>query len=164
MNENTQPKDQSSDAPETVNNQITDAVTQAKPEVAQFKNAESKKQPLPETAFIEDTQVSNTKIYVNANVISHVVTGGDYDDVSLTRCVYENRIHKKSLTVHHLQRRLVELGYPIAGGDVDGYYSEQTQMAVDQFRVDNKIKTDGPVDEETFRAIFKGDRNVRVVI
>lgn len=163
MSENTFPEEQPSDKLETVNDQITDAVTQAKP-VAEFKNAESKKQPLPETAFIADTEMSNTKIYIDPNVITHVVTGGDYDNVILARCIYKNRRHKKSLTVHHLQRRLVELGYPIAGGDLDGYYGDDTQQAIDEFRANKKIKAEGPIDEETFKAIFKGDINVRVVI
>jgi hypothetical protein len=160
MSENTPDKETA-----TVENQITDAVTTpVKPAKFTPPNIEGKKQPLPETAFIEDTQGSNTKIYVDPNAVSAVVSGRDYDEVIFNRCVYKNRRHKKSLTVHHLQRRLVELGYGTAGGDIDGYYAEETQTAIDEFRADHKIKTDGPIDTATFEAIFKGDINVKVII
>lgn len=157
MSENTPDKETAK-----VDDQITDAVTT--PAVIKTQKFEDKKQPLPETAFIEDTQVANTKIYIDPNKVSAVVSGNDYDDVIFDRCVYKNRRHKKSLTVHHLQRRLVELGFITAGGDSDGYYGDDTQIAIDEFRATNKIKTEGPIDVATFEAIFKGDFNVKVII
>lgn len=147
-----------------VDDQITDAVTTPAPEKVTPSKFADKKQPVPDIATVEDVEVSNTKIYIDPNKVQVVVSGNDYDEVIFDRCIYKNRRHKKSLTVHHLQRRLVELGYGLAGGDLDGYYADETQMAIDEFRADHKIKAEGPIDRATFEAIFKGDINVKVVI
>lgn len=53
-------------------------------------------------------------------VVSHVVSGDDVDLVRLSMCVYKNKHARKSLSVHHLQRRLTELGHPSAASDNDG--------------------------------------------
>ena len=89
-----------------------------------------------------------------------VVSSGLVDPVYLSKAIYKNALAKKSLTVHHLQRRLNELGYSVAYGDKDGWYGDGTQMAIDKFREDNKIKAEGQIDKETFLAIFKNDPNV----
>lgn len=89
-----------------------------------------------------------------------VVSNGLVDTVSLSKAIYKNVNAKKSLTVHHLQRRLNELGYTSAYGDKDGWYGDGTQIAIDRFRLDNKIKATGQIDKDTFLAVFKGDPNV----
>jgi len=94
----------------------------------------------------------------------HVVTAADADPVRLSACVYQNKFNKKSLTVHHLQRRLVELGYTDAVGDKDGYYGELTHKAVADFQKANRHEATGLMDAKTFAAIFNGDPNVEVVI
>jgi hypothetical protein len=91
-----------------------------------------------------------------------VVGLGEVDDVSLSSCVYKNLYARKSLTVHHLQRRLAELGYTDANRDKDGYYGDPTRFAVAKFQAANDIKGDGMVDADTFSLIFKGDPNVRI--
>ncbi len=92
-----------------------------------------------------------------------VVGLGERDDVSLSSCIYKNVYARKSLTVHHLQRRLSELGYTDANRDKDGYYGAPTRFAIAKFQSSNGIEGDGLIDAATFALIFKGDPNVRIV-
>ena len=92
-----------------------------------------------------------------------VVGLGERDDVSLSSCIYKNLYARKSLTVHHVQRRLVELGYSDANRDKDGYYGDLTRFAIAKFQSSNGIEGDGLIDAATFALIFKGDPNVRIV-
>ena len=93
-----------------------------------------------------------------------VVSDNEVDDVLLSACVYKNLHARKSLTVHHLQRRLNGLGYAPAYADRDGHYGDLTKMAVARFQKDNKIEGDGLIDGPTFLAVFKGDPNVKPII
>ena len=94
----------------------------------------------------------------------HVVGTGDTDDVYLAKCVYKNIYERKSLTIHHLQRRLEELGYKDVVGDKDGWLGELTMMSVEKFQQDKGLAATGKVDADTFRKIFEGDTNVNVVL
>ena len=89
-----------------------------------------------------------------------VVSGGDVDQVYLTKCVYKNKFERKSLTVHHLQRRLVELGFVDAGADADGYYDDLTKISVSKFQESKGLPVTGLMDVDTFVNIFNGDPNV----
>jgi hypothetical protein len=92
-----------------------------------------------------------------------VVGLGEVDDVHLGACVFKNDKARKSLSVHHLQRRLAELGYNEASLDKDGYFGDLTLAAVVRFQANSKkLEQTGTLDEATFKAIFKGDPNVRV--
>jgi peptidoglycan hydrolase-like protein with peptidoglycan-binding domain len=93
-----------------------------------------------------------------------VVGGGEQDDVLLSKMVKDNLKGRKSLSVHHLQRRLTELGYGEAGADIDGRYGQLTEVAVAKFQKDRDLDETGAVDAETLKAIFEGDPNCRVVI
>lgn len=93
---------------------------------------------------------------------SAVVGTDERDPVRLSACVYKNRYVKKSLTVHHLQRRLVELGFDLAGADLDGQYGDLTKQAVAAFQTKRKLGGEGLMDAKTFGLIFKGDPNVAV--
>jgi hypothetical protein len=93
-----------------------------------------------------------------------VVGGGETDAVMLSRCVFKNPAARKSLTVHHLQRRLVELGYHEADADKDGWYGDLTRNAVAAFQRDRGFDGEGLMNEQTLLAIFDGDANVTVVI
>ena len=95
---------------------------------------------------------------------NHVVSGNDKDDVVLAQCIYKNQFARKSLTIHHLQRRLAELGYGEAMGDKDGWYGDNTKLAVSNYQQASQIESTGMMDEKTITAIFAGDPNVRVVI
>lgn len=96
----------------------------------------------------------------------HVVSGKDADDVFLDKCVYKNVAARKSLTVHHLQRRLAELGYKEAASDKDGWYGDLTKNAVAAFQSAEKIDADTPglMNAATLQKIFDGDANVNVII
>lgn len=93
-----------------------------------------------------------------------VVGNGETDDVILSKCVFKNKYAKKSLTVHHVQRRLAELGYKDAHTDKDGWYGDLTKKAVLEFQEYLGIEGDGMMNAETFAAIFDGDKNVTVII
>jgi hypothetical protein len=90
-----------------------------------------------------------------------VVSGKDKDDVRLSSIVFENIKAKKSLSVHHLQRRLNEWGYASAYLDRDGWYGTLTRDAVYEFQKDHGLNV-GTLDLATLNAIFEGDNNVRV--
>ena len=114
-------------------------------------------QPNPLTAPVVAAKAAPATTYA-------VVSGGDIDPVHLSKCVFKSTTHKRSLTVHHLQRRLNEWGYVDAYLDKDGYFGDLTLKAVNQFRADRGIVSDVAMDAETFSAIFEGDTNVSVVI
>lgn len=93
-----------------------------------------------------------------------VVGNGEVDDVFLSACVYKNVYSQKSLTIYHLQRRLVELGFEEAGLDKQGFFGGATKLAVKRFQESKKLDSTGVVDAVTFKAVFNGDPNVRVVL
>jgi len=89
-----------------------------------------------------------------------VVSGEDTDAVSVA-ALAPNPLRRKSLSVHHLQRRLVDLGYTDAGADVDGRFGELTASALAAWQAD----TDHPsLDHDTVVDLFEGDPNVHVVV
>jgi peptidoglycan hydrolase-like protein with peptidoglycan-binding domain len=92
-----------------------------------------------------------------------VVGTGDVDEVSVSAIVYRNLYAKKSLSVHHLQRRLNEIGYSSAYSDVDGYFADGTREALAQFAQDEGLDYVEPLPYALVEAIFEGDDNVRVV-
>jgi peptidoglycan hydrolase-like protein with peptidoglycan-binding domain len=92
------------------------------------------------------------------------VSGNAVDDVMLSQCVYKNKFARKSLTVHHVQRRLVEWGYRDAGSDKDGWYGDLTKSAVTAFQSAHNIEGAGEMNAATLVALFDGDENVRIVI
>lgn len=92
-----------------------------------------------------------------------VVSGNEVDDVSLSALVYKNHLNKKSLSVHHLQRRLNELGYTTAFLDKDGWLGDGTKIAVEQFRQDKNLVGSGLIDMETLKVIFEGDIGIKLV-
>lgn len=94
----------------------------------------------------------------------HVVGNGDVDEVHLKQCVYKNPYARKSLTVHHVQRRLGEFGYGDAMADRDGWYGDLTVAAVKAFQADKGLEATGKMDADTFTKLFAGDHNVRVVL
>lgn len=92
----------------------------------------------------------------------HVVSSGEKDSVFLSNCVYKNKFARKSLTVHHVQRRLVELGYNEAYADRDGWLGDLTKLAIIKFQVDKGLNATGNVDADTFTKLFEGDNNVEI--
>jgi hypothetical protein len=113
-------------------------------------------EPTPEPVVVEQPKASHQ--------VSHAVSGEDVDDVILANCVYKNVYARKSLTVHHLQRRLVELGYKDADADKDGWLGDETVASIKDFQADKGMDVTGSVDADTFTKIFEGDVHVRVVL
>lgn len=93
-----------------------------------------------------------------------VVGNGRTDEVRLDACIYKNIHSRKSLTIHHLQRRLAELGYVDASQDKDGWYGDLTRIAIARFQDDKGLFSNGIVDAATFLAIFNDDVNVTIVL
>ena len=120
-------------------------------------------EPEPEPEPVVVPEVVSTPV-VDKPAEKHVVGTGDTDDVYLAKCVYKNIYERKSLTIHHLQRRLEELGYNDVVGDKDGWLGELTMIAIEKFQKDKGLAATGTVDADTFRKIFEGDSNVNVVI
>lgn len=92
-----------------------------------------------------------------------VVSGNAVDDVVLSQCVYKNKFARKSLSVHHIQRRLAEWGYADAGADRDGWYGDLTKKSVADFQKDRGLDGAGEMTADTLTALFEGDHNVNVV-
>jgi hypothetical protein len=94
----------------------------------------------------------------------YVIGSGDTDLVLLSKINYKDIHHRKVMAVHHLQRRLLEWGYPDAYADKDGYYGDLTEKSVREFQNDHGLAGDGKMNAETLLAIFENDQNVTVVI
>jgi len=93
-----------------------------------------------------------------------VVSGNFQDTVLLSACIYKNIYSRKSLTVHHLQRRLNDLGFVDAYSDVDGWYGDLTQHSVQEFQKANNLEVTEKMNEETFVKIFAGDPHVIITV
>jgi hypothetical protein len=141
-------------------------VEEPTPEVAPEPVVEEEPKPVAKSKYREPKSVTMDDILnsVPEPAGPAVVSNNSVDDVSLASVVYKNVKAKKSLTIHHLQRRLVELGYEQAGKDKDGWYGENTLSAVASYQKDNKVGQSGKLDAETFLAIFKNDPNVKPIV
>ena len=120
----------------------------------------------PEQVFAEEStpEPEPEPVVVQQPQASHAVSGEDVDDVILANCIYKNVYARKSLTVHHLQRRLIELGYKDADADKDGWLGDETVASIKKFQADKGMDVTGSVDADTFKKIFEGDVHVRVVL
>lgn len=127
--------------------------TSAVKEVAAIEPTAPKSEELPEPV---------AEVFVQAASTHHVVSGNATDDVFLESCVFKNQYARKSLTVHHVQRRLAELGFKDADSDKDGWYGDLTRLSVEQFQKAKGIEGDGLMNAATFSALFAGDSNVTV--
>jgi len=121
-------------------------------------------QPVADIPAVEEEKPKAKAKPVVSSEPTHVIGSGDADEVRLDACVYKNTYARKSLTIHHLQRRLDELGYGDANNDRDGWYGDLTVLSVSQFQKDNNLEATGMMDATTFSKIFAGDPNVRVVL
>jgi murein L,D-transpeptidase YcbB/YkuD len=90
------------------------------------------------------------------------VSGNAVDQVLLSSCVFKNKFARKSLSIHHVQRRLTELGYPEAATDNDGWYGDDTMVAVAAFQEAEGLEATGTMDMATLNALFHDDPNVVV--
>lgn len=130
-------------------------VEEPKPVVVEEPKPEPIPEPVPE---VKPVPVAAKPVE------KHVIGKGDADDVYLSKCIYKNIYERKSLTIHHLQRRLEELGYKDVVGDKDGWLGELTKIAIEKFQKDKGLSATGTVDADTFKKIFEGDSNVNIVL
>jgi len=94
-----------------------------------------------------------------------VVGAGATDNVLYSCALPEARAKtRKSLTIHHLQRRLKELGYQEAYADLDGRWGMLTTASVNGWLTDNGFEPAGDLTPEQFAAVFEGDINVTAVL
>lgn len=91
-----------------------------------------------------------------------VVGNGEKDVVKASSIIYKNEVARKSLSVHHLQRRLGELGYSDATRDKDGYFGPLTRRALVMFQQANNLDPNGVASVITLEKLFTGDPNVEV--
>jgi hypothetical protein len=98
-----------------------------------------------------------------ASPLGAVVSGEKTDNVSLASCVIKNKFARKSLSVHHVQRRLEELGYKDAAADRDGWYGDLTMKAVKDYQAAEGLEASGVVNMETLNSLFHDDPNVVVI-
>jgi peptidoglycan hydrolase-like protein with peptidoglycan-binding domain len=92
-----------------------------------------------------------------------VVGNGVVDEVSASKIIYKNELARKSLSVHHLQRRLNELGYTEAYKDKDGYFGDKTRLALARFQTEKNLEATGQATLDTLKVLFAGDANVVIV-
>lgn len=87
---------------------------------------------------------------------------GEIDEVLVRKLVFKGA-ERKSLSVHHLQRRLAECGYKAALTDRDGWLTDGTVQALTEFQLDNQLPVTGKADPDALRVLFADDPNVVVV-
>jgi peptidoglycan hydrolase-like protein with peptidoglycan-binding domain len=123
-------------------------------------------EPLPEKRYKEAFPVDMNKLIASIPqpATPFVVSGKEVDDVLLSSLIYKNPHNKKSLSIHHLQRRLTELGFPLASSDKDGWLGDGTKIAIEQFRKKNNLPDAGLIDAETLKAIFDGDKGINLIL
>lgn len=92
-----------------------------------------------------------------------VVSNDLIDTVHASKIIPHNVKQKKSLSVHHLQRRLNEWGFSEAYLDKDGYYGDFTARAISDFQTKVGLPVTGLPDFNTLTRVFEGDTNVRLV-
>lgn len=71
---------------------------------------------------------------------------------------------RKSLTVLHIQRRLMDEGFAEAASAPGGQYDVLTQRAVSQYQESIGAKPTGVLTREQFANLFDGDPNVTVTL
>jgi len=114
-------------------------------------------EPTPEPVVVEEPKAHKPKA-------TEAVSGNGVDEVLLASCIYKNVFARKSLSVHHLQRRLIELGFKDADADKDGWLGDETVTAIKNFQASKGLDVTGSVDATTLTKIFEGDHNVHVVL
>ena len=119
-------------------------------------------EPTPEPVVVEEPKPVEPKAHKPK--ATEAVSGNGVDEVLLANCIYKNAFARKSLSVHHLQRRLVELGFKDADADKDGWLGDETVSAIKKFQASKGLDATGSVDATTLTKIFEGDHNVRVVL
>ena len=126
----------------------------------------------PAPVVIEEVAVAATPAYTEKveeptvaipNTVYAVVSNDRVDAVHASKIVAHNKAQKKSLSVHHLQRRLNEWGFTSAYLDKDGYCGDHTISAISAFQTHVGLPVTGAPDFTTLERIFEGDTNVKLL-
>ena len=92
-----------------------------------------------------------------------LIASGEETDEVRTSALVSGAYGRKSLSVHHLQARLADLGYHEASADQDGDLGMLTTSSINLWQKDHGYDV-GPLTIEQTHALFDGDINVIVVV
>ena len=87
----------------------------------------------------------------------HTITENNRDVLDVNQIVVKNIFRKKSLTIHHIQRVLNELGYTSVNADPDGFYGDGTLDAVRAYQAQTKNDVTGVLTKEQLTLLFEHD-------
>lgn len=155
---------ESIDTPQPVGDDLTSEPVEVSTTDAEAKPKRSSGRTKDVVSEVENSETPQVFVSPSAPPASapHAAVGGtDRDPVKLSAIVYRNPKTRKSLSVHHLQRRLREWGYPLA--DMDGFYREATAKAVAEFQRDHELEVTARANRETVIALFEGDPNIELI-
>lgn len=115
------------------------------------------KQPIP---------VSLDEVYAHQEerLVQSGVNLSETAEVRLSAIVFKNPFSKRSVSVYHLQQRLIELGLDSVKNDKQGWFGDATKHEIMLFQEKHGLQSTGLVDEATLLAIFDGDDKVKVII
>lgn len=128
--------------------------------VVSVPDSPAPKEPKQSSAKTVGAKPAKAKIAHNA-----VVGAGDTDTVAYSKArVPGPRENRKSLTVLHIQRRLMDEGFAEAASAPGGHYETLTTRAVTQYQKSLGAEPTGVLTREQFSGLFEDDPNVTVNI
>jgi peptidoglycan hydrolase-like protein with peptidoglycan-binding domain len=130
----------------------TKAATENLPD-KKTKNSVSRTRATPEVPPVPEIVKSPKRL---------TASGADTDEVRASALDLNTKA-RKSLSVHHLQARLADLGYVEAESGLDGQFDALTRSALAAWQTDNKFPV-GPLNHIQIMSLFTGDDNVIVVL
>ena len=110
-----------------------------------------------ETEPIIINQVKLLQAYLNEQWHCGLETDGKFGPLTEKACK-EHLLYVRvdaPIMVQWLQTRLISLGYSIGKSGVDGHFGYDTKNAVMKFQKDYKLKVDGRVGVQTYKALTK---------
>lgn len=132
----------------------------SEPVEAADTDAPAPKEPKQTSAKSVGAKPAKAKIAHNA-----VVGAGDTDIVLYSKAhVPGPKENRKSLTVLHIQRRLMDEGFPEAASAPGGHYEALTTRAVSQYQEKLGAEPTGVLTREQFVNLFNDDPNVTVQV
>lgn len=87
----------------------------------------------------------------------HTITDNFRDTLHFDQVIIKNVFRKKSLTIHHIQRVLNDLGYTSVNADPDGFYGDGTLDAVRTYQAQTKNDVTGVLTKEQLTLLFEHD-------
>lgn len=112
----------------------------------------------PSRAKVEETEPRPEPVKEQAPKSPYAVVGGGKRDTVLATV---DAGSGKSLSVHHIQRRLAERGHSSVFRDRDGFWREGTTDALNDYVEAQKL--DGSDRLAVLKSLFENDDNVEVV-